>query len=211
LESVKARLLVYKKNESIYEKDIKVLKCDIHLREVAITELRRKLELAQKQKDEIQLTVENFENSSKSLSKLIDYQIVDKCKTGLGYNVVLPPYTGNFMPPKPDLSFYGLEEFVNEPIVSEPTVKKPVVETSEAKTSANKPKVVRKNFGPPLIEDWISDSEDEAESNPKIEKKNVKPSFSKIEFVKSKEQVKSPRKTTVKQGDTHAPRGNQRN
>ncbi|GKA93984.1 hypothetical protein Tco_0815970 [Tanacetum coccineum] len=57
LESVEARLLVYKKNESVYEEDIKVLKCEIHLREVAITELRRKLELAQKQKDEIQLTI----------------------------------------------------------------------------------------------------------------------------------------------------------
>ncbi|GJT15816.1 putative ribonuclease H-like domain-containing protein [Tanacetum coccineum] len=184
--------------------------------EVAITELRRKLELAQKQKDEIQLTVENFKNSSKSLSKLIDCQIVDKCKTGLGYNVVPPPYTGNFMPLKPDLSFSGLEEFVSEPIVSEPTVKKPVVETSKAKASADKPKVVRKNFSPPLIEDWISDSEDEAELKPKIEKKTVKPSFAKIEFVKSKEQVKSPRKITVKQGDqnrlnTHSPRGNQRN
>ncbi|GJR98833.1 hypothetical protein Tco_0271007 [Tanacetum coccineum] len=62
LESVEARLLVYKKNESDYEEDIKVLKREIYLREVAITELRRKLELAQKQKDEIQLTVENFEN-----------------------------------------------------------------------------------------------------------------------------------------------------
>ncbi|GJT41729.1 hypothetical protein Tco_0941594 [Tanacetum coccineum] len=183
LESVKARLLVYKKNESVYEEDIKVLKREIHLREVAITELRRKLELAQKQKDEIQLTVEKFENSSKSLSKLIDYQIVDKCKIGLGYNAVPPPYTGNFMPPKPDLSFSSLEEFV-----SEPTVKKSVVETSEAKASADKPKTVRMNYGSPLIKDWISDSEDEAESMPKIEKKTVKPSFSKIEFVKSKEQ-----------------------
>ncbi|GKC88344.1 putative ribonuclease H-like domain-containing protein, partial [Tanacetum coccineum] len=81
LESVEARLLVYKKNESVYKEDIKVLKREIHLREVAITELRRKLELAQKQKNEIQLTVENFENSSKNLSKLIDCQIVDKCKT----------------------------------------------------------------------------------------------------------------------------------
>nr|GFB14815.1 hypothetical protein [Tanacetum cinerariifolium] len=51
----------------------------------------------------------------------------------------------------------------------------------------------------PLIDDWISDSEDEVKSKPKIEKKTVKPSFAKIEFVKSKEQVKSPRKTTVKQ------------
>ncbi|GKE17202.1 hypothetical protein Tco_1424779 [Tanacetum coccineum] len=141
LESVEARLLVYKKNKSVYEEYIKVLKRKIYLREVAITELRRKLELAQKQKDEIQLTVENFENSSKSLSKLIDCQIVDKYKTSLGYNVVPPPYTGNFMPLKLDFSFSGLEEFVNEPIVSEPTVNKPVVETSEAKASIDKPKV----------------------------------------------------------------------
>nr|GEV64880.1 hypothetical protein [Tanacetum cinerariifolium] len=149
LESVKARLLVHKKNESIYEEDIKLLKYN------------------------------------------------DKCKTGLGYNVVLPPYTRNFLPLKPNLS--GLEEFVNEPIVNKPTVKKTTVKTSEAKASADKPKDVRKNFGPPLIEDWISDCEDEAESKSKIKKETVKPSFVKIKFVKSKEQVKSPRKTTIKQ------------
>ncbi|GJQ89620.1 ribonuclease H-like domain-containing protein [Tanacetum coccineum] len=90
LESVEARLLVYKKNESVYEEDIKLLKCEIYLKEVAITELR----------------------------------IVDKCKTGLRYNVVPPPYTGNFMPPKHDLSFSGREEFMNEPIVSETAGKK---------------------------------------------------------------------------------------
>ncbi|GJX91077.1 uncharacterized mitochondrial protein-like protein [Tanacetum coccineum] len=39
LESVEARLLVYKKNKSVYEEDIKVLKREINLREVAITEL----------------------------------------------------------------------------------------------------------------------------------------------------------------------------
>nr|GEW28944.1 retrovirus-related Pol polyprotein from transposon TNT 1-94 [Tanacetum cinerariifolium] len=102
LESIEARLLVYKKNESVYEEDIK---------------------------------------------------IVDKCKTGLGYNAVPPPHTGNFLPLKPDLSFSGLEEFMNEPIVSEPTIKKPVVETSKVKASADKPKDVRKNFGSSLIED----------------------------------------------------------
>ncbi|GJY45237.1 hypothetical protein Tco_0434300 [Tanacetum coccineum] len=123
LESVEARLLVYKKNESVYEEDIKHLKREIYLKEVAITKLRRKLDLAQKQKDEIQLTIEKLENSSKSLSKLIDCLIVDKCKT---------------------------EEFVNEPIVSEPTVKKPVV---EAKASADKPKAVKKNNGAPIIKD----------------------------------------------------------
>ncbi|GJW70944.1 ribonuclease H-like domain-containing protein [Tanacetum coccineum] len=164
LESVEARLLVYKKNESVYEEDIK---------------------------------------------------IVDKCKTGLGYNAVPPPYTGNFMPPKPNLSFSGLEEFVNEPIVSEPTVKKPVVETSEAKASEAKPKAVRKNNGAPIIEDWVSDSEEENVSQTKIEKKTTKPSFVKIDFVKAKQTNKTDRKTAKQvehnRQNTHIPRGNQRN
>ncbi|GKC73665.1 hypothetical protein Tco_1119548, partial [Tanacetum coccineum] len=163
------------------------------LGEVAIIKLRKKLELAQKQKDEIQLTVENFENSSKNLSKLLDCQIVDKCKICLGYNAVPPPYTRNFMPPKHDLS--SLEEFVNEPIVSEPTIKKPIVEISKAKVSADNPKAVKKNNGAPIIKDWVSDSEEEDVPQAKKEKKTIKSSFAKIEFVKSKEQVKSPRKT----------------
>ncbi|GJW18237.1 retrovirus-related pol polyprotein from transposon TNT 1-94 [Tanacetum coccineum] len=113
-------------------------------------------------------------------------KIVDRYKTGLGYNAVPPPYTRNFMPPKPDLPFSSLEEFVNEPIVSEPTSKKPVVEISEAKTSVDKPKAVKKNNGAPIIEDWVSDSEEKDAPQAKIQKKTIKPSFAKIEFVKSK-------------------------
>ncbi|GJU72972.1 ribonuclease H-like domain-containing protein [Tanacetum coccineum] len=98
------------------------------------------------------------------------------------------------MPLRPDLSFSGLAEFVNEHIVSS----------------------YKKNNGAPIIEDWVSDSEEEDMPQAKIQKKTIKPSFAKIEFVKSKEQVKTPRKTTVKQGNqnkqsTHSPRGNQRN
>ncbi|GJY22075.1 hypothetical protein Tco_0394641 [Tanacetum coccineum] len=69
-------------------------------------------------------------------------QILDNCKKGLGYNAVPSPYTGNFMPPTPDLSFTGLEEFTNEPVVI-----KLVVENSEAKASEGNPKAVRKNKG----------------------------------------------------------------
>ncbi|GJV78986.1 ribonuclease H-like domain-containing protein [Tanacetum coccineum] len=190
LESVEARLLVCKKNESVYEEDIKLFKREIYLKEVAITELRRKLELAQKQKDKIQYSRKFLRIHSTTYSKLLDCEIVDKCKTGLRYNVVPPPYTGNFMPPKPDLSFSSLEEFTSEHVVI-----KPIVENSEAKASEAKPKAVRKNNGAPIIEDWVSDSEEEDVPQAKVEKKTVKPSFAKIEFVKSKEQVKSPRKT----------------
>ncbi|GKB92669.1 hypothetical protein Tco_0964941 [Tanacetum coccineum] len=152
-------------------------------REVAITELRRKLELARKQKDEIHLTVENFENSSKNLSKLIDCQIVDKCKTGLGYNDVPPPYTGKFMPPKPNLSFSSLEEFTSEPIII-----KPVAENSEAKASEAKPKAVMKNNRALMIEDWVSDNEEDDVPQAKIEKKTFKPSFAKMSFSQPQQQ-----------------------
>ncbi|GJW20504.1 hypothetical protein Tco_0031126 [Tanacetum coccineum] len=43
LELPDARLLVYKKNESVYKEDIKVFKCEIRSRDIAITELRRKV------------------------------------------------------------------------------------------------------------------------------------------------------------------------
>ncbi|GKF65413.1 hypothetical protein Tco_0191930, partial [Tanacetum coccineum] len=53
LESVEARLVVFKKNESMYEKDTKLLKREIYLRYLDITELKRKLELATKEKDKV--------------------------------------------------------------------------------------------------------------------------------------------------------------
>ncbi|GKD27333.1 ribonuclease H-like domain-containing protein, partial [Tanacetum coccineum] len=197
LESVEARLLVFKKNESAYEEDIKLLKREIYLRDLDITELKRKLELATKEKDEVQLTVQNFENSSNNLSKLLDKQIMDNFKTGLGYNVVPPPYTGNFMPPKSDLVYPSLDDFVDES-VSESVVEKPTVETNEHKTS-------RKENGAPIIEDWVSDSDEENVPKVKTVEMFNKPSFAKINFVKYTEQVKSPRKTSVDKNRQNTP------
>nr|GEW20995.1 putative ribonuclease H-like domain-containing protein [Tanacetum cinerariifolium] len=45
--------------------------------EITIRELRKKLEIVQKEKYGIQLNVDKFEHASKSLKKLIEYQIVD--------------------------------------------------------------------------------------------------------------------------------------
>ncbi|GJU72344.1 ribonuclease H-like domain-containing protein [Tanacetum coccineum] len=198
LESVEEKLEFYKKNESVYVENINGLKWDIQVGEITIK--------IQKEKDSIQFNVDKFENASKSLDKLIECQIVDNCKKGLGYekyNAVPPPYTGNFMPPTPDLSFTGLDEFVNKPVVE------------NRKSDEEVSKVVRKSDDSPIIEDWVSDSEEENVSQTKTEKKTVKPSIAKIEFVKPKQQEKTARKT-IKQVEkhrqnTHSPRGNQRN
>ncbi|GKB85600.1 hypothetical protein Tco_0957872 [Tanacetum coccineum] len=129
LELVEEKLEVYKANESIYLQDIKVFKFEIHIGEITIRELRKKLKKVQKDKDGIQLNVDKFEHASK----------------------IPPPYTGNFMPPTPDLSFDGLDEFVNEP----------VVENCKAMPNKEEPKVVRKNDDAPIIEEWVSDDEEE--------------------------------------------------
>ncbi|GKD92558.1 hypothetical protein Tco_1372395 [Tanacetum coccineum] len=204
LESVEEKLEVYKANESIYLQDIKGLKFEIHMGEITIRELRRKLDTVQKEKDGIQLNVDKFKHASKNLNKLIECQIVDNCKKGLGYenyNAIPPPYTGNFMPLTPDLSFTCLDEFVN----------KPVVENCKAMSSEAEPKVVRKNDDAPCIEEWVSGDEEEDVSRPKIEKKTVRPVIVKKEFVKYKQQEKTTRKN-VKQVEqhrqnTHSPRG----
>ncbi|GJT94636.1 hypothetical protein Tco_1090154 [Tanacetum coccineum] len=173
LESVEAGLLVFKKNKSVYEEDIKILKREIYLRDLDNTELKRKLELATKEKDE--------------------------CKTGLGYNVVPPPYTGNFMPSKPDLVYHSLDDFVDvNESVSESVVEKPTVETNE-------PKTVRKENIAPIIEDWVYESEEENE--PKFQ--TVKPNFTKIEFVKPKTNRKPVEQ--IRQDTYRSPRGNKRN
>nr|GEV51095.1 hypothetical protein [Tanacetum cinerariifolium] len=152
LESVKARLLVFKKNDYVYEEDIKLLKREIYVRDLDITDIKRKLEFAIKEKDEVQLTVQKFKNSSKSLSKLLNSQIIDKRKAELGYNVVPPPYTGNFMPPKPDLVYPSLDDFVDvNEFVNKSVVEKPTIESNE-------PKTVRKDNGAPIIKDWVSET-----------------------------------------------------
>ncbi|GJX78045.1 putative ribonuclease H-like domain-containing protein [Tanacetum coccineum] len=207
LESVEARLLVVKKNEFVYEEDIKLLKREIYLRDLDLTELKRKLELATKEKDEVQVTIQNFENSSKSLTRLLDRQIMDKCKIGLGYNVVPPPYTRNFMPPKSDLVYPSLDDFVEvDESVSESVVEKPTVETNE-------PKNARKGNGAPIIEDSVSKSKEEDVPKSKTVEMFNKPSFAKINFIKSTEHVKSLRKTLVDKNrkNTPSPRENKRN
>ncbi|GJU37408.1 putative ribonuclease H-like domain-containing protein [Tanacetum coccineum] len=76
------------------------------------------------------------------------------------------------MPPTPDLSFTGLDEFVSKPLLE------------NRKSDEEVSKVVRKSNDSPIIEDWVSDSEKENVSQTKTEKKTVKPSIAKIEHMK---------------------------
>ncbi|GJR85143.1 ribonuclease H-like domain-containing protein [Tanacetum coccineum] len=86
LESLEARIVVHEKNESFYEEDIAFLKYDVQVKDVSIKDLKNQLEEALKEKDDLKPKLENFEESSKNLTKLINSQISAKDKVGLGYD-----------------------------------------------------------------------------------------------------------------------------
>nr|GEX90160.1 ribonuclease H-like domain-containing protein [Tanacetum cinerariifolium] len=109
----KEQLVFYKKNEVVFCDQIAILKRDALYRDSKITSLNLQIEKLKKEKERNQIKIDNFENASKSLDKLIRSQITDNNKTGLGftsYNDVAPPPTGLFLPPSIDLSNSGLEE-----------------------------------------------------------------------------------------------------
>nr|GEW17451.1 hypothetical protein [Tanacetum cinerariifolium] len=84
LKSVEARLVVYKQNESILQENINMLKNKVEARDNVLVTLKQKLNQAEKERDDLKL----------------------KIQPSGGYHVVLPPITGTFMPPKPDLVFH---------------------------------------------------------------------------------------------------------
>nr|GEU79827.1 retrovirus-related Pol polyprotein from transposon TNT 1-94 [Tanacetum cinerariifolium] len=84
LESVEARLLVYKQNESTLEENIKLLNIEVQLRDNALATLRQKLETTEKGRDDLNMKLEKFQTSSKWLTDLLASQTSDKA--GLGYH-----------------------------------------------------------------------------------------------------------------------------
>nr|GEY52692.1 hypothetical protein [Tanacetum cinerariifolium] len=84
LESVEARLLVYKQNESILEENIKLLHIEVQVRDTALTTLRQKLDTTEKERDDLNMKLEKFQTSSKRLTDLLASQTSEKA--GIGYN-----------------------------------------------------------------------------------------------------------------------------
>ncbi|GJS34799.1 putative ribonuclease H-like domain-containing protein [Tanacetum coccineum] len=95
------------------------------VRDNSITKLKNQLAEALREKDDLKLKLEKFETSSKNLTDLEVFesasdssvneieeennQVNDRFKKVEGYHAVPPPYIGNYMPSRPDLSFVGLD------------------------------------------------------------------------------------------------------
>nr|GEU31141.1 hypothetical protein [Tanacetum cinerariifolium] len=129
LESLEARIVVHEKNEVVYEEDIAFLEYDVQVKDISIKEIKNQLENALKEKDKTGLGYDGqinetdlndiHVNEGEVLNNVFDSresdrddnQVNDRFKKGEGYHVVPHPYTGNYMPPRADLSFVGLDNF----------------------------------------------------------------------------------------------------
>ncbi|GKA14652.1 hypothetical protein Tco_0694298 [Tanacetum coccineum] len=226
LESVDASLAHYNKNEVVFGESINVVKLEVRLRDNTLDEYKMKLEKAEKERDQLKQTLEKFQNSSKSLNDLLESQVIDKFKTGLGYNTatkvspavesfvnlsdksgsdkgyhsVPPPLTRNFIPYKPNLTF--IVEIVKSENMDVTTVVTPsndkIVENKGVSNTVESNAVRMNNSSAPIIEDWNFDDESEIDYT-------VRPSTEKIKS------IKTVRKTDAPKQNKHHPRGNQRN
>nr|GEX92942.1 retrotransposon protein, putative, unclassified [Tanacetum cinerariifolium] len=74
LQSVEERLVHYKKNAAVFTEKINILNLEVKLRENALVVYTKNLEKAEKERDELKLTLEKYQNSSKSLNTLLESQ-----------------------------------------------------------------------------------------------------------------------------------------
>ncbi|GKB07167.1 ribonuclease H-like domain-containing protein, partial [Tanacetum coccineum] len=179
LESLESRILGHEKNELAWGEKYEFQNYELKCREIKINNLKMELEKVVKERDELKVKIEKWEESSKGLNKLLNSQMSAKDKNGLGYgtqldemsnksetdseismsvfevrssdeeitpandrfskadgyHVVPPPITGNFLTPRADISFAGLDEYAIRKKIIESKTTELNTDTSKSKTS----------------------------------------------------------------------------
>ncbi|GJX44830.1 hypothetical protein Tco_0261506, partial [Tanacetum coccineum] len=251
LDTVEAQLVTYRKNEVLFSEEVIVLKREVGIKQYEINTLKTEFEKLKQEKDAIDFKIKKFDKASKDLDQLLESQITDKSKKGLGYSAIPLPHPLIYNRPKKlDLSYSGLDEFKepkfkgygpenskkesnvvceNESNNSKENSDKSLVKEQESQVKSSfvegcgsntsksvsevEPKKVRENNDAPIIEEWVSDDEEQDESKTKPEKKTVVPTIPKVDVARPKEQEKPVRKIVryAKMCRSQKPRGNQRN
>ncbi|GJW13021.1 hypothetical protein Tco_0017154 [Tanacetum coccineum] len=180
LESLESRILVHEKNELAWGEKYEFQNYKLKCREIKINNLNLELEKVVKERDELKLKIEKWEESSKNLDELLNSQMSARDKTGLGYGTqlnemsnnsetdseislsvfdvrssdeentpandrfskadgfhVFPTYNrGNFLTPRADISFAGLDEYA---------IRKKIIEskTTEINTDTRQSKSIQ--------------------------------------------------------------------
>ncbi|GJX50573.1 retrovirus-related pol polyprotein from transposon TNT 1-94 [Tanacetum coccineum] len=189
LATLEEQIIKYREHEVLFSEEIALLKRSVGHKEYQMGLLRDGLEKVKQEKEGFEFKIAKFDKSAKDLEQLLASQITDKSKKGFGYNVVPSPHPLILNRPTPlDLSYSGLDEF------KEPEFKGYGPENSKKESNVvceNSSNETKKNSDAPLIEEWVSDDEDEVETTVVVKKKTVIPTAAKIE-----KPVRKPVKTS---------------
>ncbi|GKD45590.1 hypothetical protein Tco_1270235 [Tanacetum coccineum] len=203
LATLEDQIVKYREHEVLFSEEIALLKRSVGSKEYQMGLLRAKLEKVKQEKEGFEFKIAKFDKFVKDLEQLLGSQITDNSKKGLGYSAVPPPHPLIYnRPNKLDLSYSGLDEF------KEPEFKGYGPENSKKESNVvceNSSNETKKNSDAPLIEEWVSNNEDEVESPIVVKKKTVIPTAAKIE---------KPVRKPVRYAEMYRsqrPRGNQRN
>nr|GEU84666.1 putative ribonuclease H-like domain-containing protein [Tanacetum cinerariifolium] len=149
LESVEAQLIIYQKNEVVYEENIIVLEFEVKDKDKTALGYGDQLS---KNDSEVLPSVFDIRSSDGD-----DNSINDRFKKADGYHAVPPPLTRNYMPPITDSSFAGLDDSLYRPTANKASASISKGEPSVIKTSnisAGLPKVDSVRTSGVIIEDW---------------------------------------------------------
>ncbi|GJY09909.1 putative ribonuclease H-like domain-containing protein [Tanacetum coccineum] len=208
---------ILRKNEVVFSEEVAVLKREVGIKQYEINTLKTEFKKLKQEKDAFDFKIKKFDKALKDLDQLLESQITDKSKKGLGYSAVPLPHPLIYnRPNKLDLSYSGLDEFkepefkgygpennkkesnvVKESDNSKENSDKSLVKEQESQVKSSfvegcgsntskrvsevEPKKVRENNDALIIEDWVSDDEEQDESKTKPEKKTVISTTAKIE------------------------------
>ncbi|GJZ04029.1 ribonuclease H-like domain-containing protein [Tanacetum coccineum] len=216
LESLESKIIGHEKNELAWGEKYEFQNYELKCREIKINNLNLELEKVVKERDELKDKIAKWEESTKNLEEILKSQMSARDKTGLdqvmmsiyqkmkgfiknGYKLS-PPINRNFLTPRADISFAGLDEYAirNKIIESQTTelnnkTDETVGKTNDANTKKPKsvtesvvsnPKINRDSV---IIEDWTSDDKEEVSGVQKVrpETRDDKTNYANTEKPKS--------------------------
>ncbi|GKC89200.1 putative ribonuclease H-like domain-containing protein, partial [Tanacetum coccineum] len=180
LESLESRILVHEKNELAWGEKYEFQNYELKCREIKINNLNLELVKVVKERDELKLKIEKWEESSKNLDELLNSQMSARDKTSLGYGTQLNEMSNSSETDSEiSLSVFDVRSSDEENTLANDSLSKvdgfhvvPPSHNRERKTNdanTKKPKSVSEsvmsnpkiNRDSVIIEDWNSDDEEE--------------------------------------------------
>ncbi|GJU17610.1 hypothetical protein Tco_1145576 [Tanacetum coccineum] len=204
LATIEEQLVTFRKNEVPFSEEVTILKREVACKDYEIGVLKTEFEKVKQEKKGTDFKIAKFDNASKCLDKLLESQITDNSKKGLGYHAIASPHPLTInAPTKPDLSYYGLDEF------KEPEFKGYGPRDTTLKSTIDS----KENNDDSLIKEQVSEDENSSlVSLLNVDKEIVFHAAKKVEFVKPKNNEKPIRKSVryAEMYRSQSPRGNQR-